>query len=509
MENVSAPDPSLPVLIQGGMGIGVSHWKLARAVARTGQLGVVSGTALNTLLSRRLQEGDGGGDLRRALAACPLREAAERVLAKYFVPGGIPAGRPYRLTPLYSLRSPRELIELTLVAAFAEVFLAKEGHTGPVGINLLEKIQLPTLPTLYGAMMAGVDFVLMGAGIPRAIPAVLDAFAENRPASLRIEVIDATPGATGAAGGATGSTGAKPAAPELTLFDPLAWGPLPARPPRRPRFLAIVGSAAVALTLARRASGRVDGFVVEGSSAGGHNAPPRGGARGASGEPIYGPRDVVDLAAIRALGRPFWLAGSYASAGRLREAWAAGAQGVQLGTAFALCEESGIGPELREQVVARSLEATLTVSTDARVSPTGLPFKVLSVPGTLSDPGVHEARERRCDLGYLRQAYRREDGTVGYRCPAEPVADYVRKGGDPADTVGRKCLCNGLLATVGLGQRLGDGGVEPAIVTGSSDLAWLSALLPPERRRYRVEDVLRELGLGHHATPATKVRTAA
>lgn len=481
MENPSVPESSLPVLIQGGMGIGVSHWKLARAVARTGQLGVVSGTAVNSLLCRRLQEGDPEGDIRRALAACPLREAAERVLARHFVPGGLPADAPYRLTPMYSLRSPRELIEITVVAAFVEVFLAKEGHEGPVGINLLEKIQLPTLPTLYGAMLADVDYVLMGAGIPRAIPGVLDTFASGQAAELRIEVAERS---------------GIDAPPEITRLDPRDFDEAaPPRTLRRPRFLAVVSAAAVALTLARKASGRVDGFVVEGASAGGHNAPPRGGARDAQGQPIYGPRDEVDLSAIRALGLPFWLAGSFASAERLREARAAGAQGVQLGTAFAFSEESGVEPELRARIVARSLSGALEVLTDARVSPTGLPFKVATVPGTLSEPDVYEARERRCDLGYLRQPYRREDGSVGYRCPAEPVADYVRKGGDPADTVGRKCLCNSLLATAGLGQRLPTGETEPPIVTGGADLATLAPLLPQGRLYYGVEDVLRLLGL--------------
>jgi len=57
--------------------------------------------------------------------------------------------------------------ELAVVAGFVEVFLAKEGHRGLVGINFLEKIQLPTPATLYGALLAGVDYVLVGAGIPR------------------------------------------------------------------------------------------------------------------------------------------------------------------------------------------------------------------------------------------------------------------------------------------------------------------------------------------------------
>ncbi|MGD8321328.1 MAG: hypothetical protein PVJ02_12765, partial [Gemmatimonadota bacterium] len=37
-----------PVIIQGGMGVGISGWRLARAVSSRGQLGVVSGTALDS-----------------------------------------------------------------------------------------------------------------------------------------------------------------------------------------------------------------------------------------------------------------------------------------------------------------------------------------------------------------------------------------------------------------------------------------------------------------------------
>ena len=42
-------------LVQGGMGVGISDWRLAHAVSERGQLGVVSGTALDELLARRLQ----------------------------------------------------------------------------------------------------------------------------------------------------------------------------------------------------------------------------------------------------------------------------------------------------------------------------------------------------------------------------------------------------------------------------------------------------------------------
>ena len=73
------------------------------------------------------------------------------------------------------------------------VFLAKEGHDNPVGINLLEKVQMPNLASLYGAMLAGVDFVIMGAGIPIQIGGVLDKHAEHQPTSYRLDVLGAQP----------------------------------------------------------------------------------------------------------------------------------------------------------------------------------------------------------------------------------------------------------------------------------------------------------------------------
>jgi NAD(P)H-dependent flavin oxidoreductase YrpB (nitropropane dioxygenase family) len=163
-------DMSQPKIIQGGMGVAVSGWRLAKVVSRLGQLGVVSGTALAVVLARRLQLGDPDGDLRRALARFPLPQLSARILQEYFVPGGKSSTTPFKLTAMPTLRPRPALVELTVVANFAEVFLAKEGHPGLVGINFLEKIQLPTLPSIYGAMLAGVDYILVGAGIPRAIP---------------------------------------------------------------------------------------------------------------------------------------------------------------------------------------------------------------------------------------------------------------------------------------------------------------------------------------------------
>lgn len=466
-----------PIIIQGGMGAGVSNWRLARAVSQAGQLGVVSGTALASVLARRLQLGDPDGVMRRALEQFPIPALALRILDDYFVPGGKPANEPFRLTPMPGLRPAPAIEELTVVANFVEVFLAKEGHDGLVGINYLEKIQFPTLPSLFGAMLAGVDYVLMGAGIPRTIPGTLDRLAKGLAVELNIDV-----------------EGAAPDEKFVCTFDPAAFcgGLVP--PLRRPQFLAIVASATLAITLARKSNGRVDGFVVEGESAGGHNAPPRGPMQlSTAGEPVYGPRDVPDLEKIRALGLPFWLAGSYGQPERLADALRLGAVGVQVGTAFAFCEESGICDELKQQVLAQCRAGSARVFTDPVASPTGFPFKLLQVTGTLSDPAVYESRPRLCDLGYLRRAYRKQDGTVGYRCPAEPVEDYVRKGGNAEDTRGRKCVCNGLLATIDLAQVCSGGESEPALITVGNDVAQVGRFLKPGETTYTAKQVILRL----------------
>src|ERR1022692_4666216 len=90
---------SQPLIIQGGMGVAVSGWPLARVVSRAGQLGVVSGTALAVVLARLLQLGDPGGELRRALAHFPIQPMADRVSAEYFIPGGKAPGTPFKLSP--------------------------------------------------------------------------------------------------------------------------------------------------------------------------------------------------------------------------------------------------------------------------------------------------------------------------------------------------------------------------------------------------------------------------
>jgi NAD(P)H-dependent flavin oxidoreductase YrpB (nitropropane dioxygenase family) len=468
-----------PVLIQGGMGVAVSGWRLARAVASTGQLGVVSGVALDAVLARRLQLGDPDGHDRRALAELPLPGVADRILRRYFVPGGIPAGQPFRPVPRLGLRPNPAGTELAVAGNFVEVHLAKQGHRGPVGVNYLEKVQLATPAAAYGAMLAGVDYVLMGAGIPAEIPSLLNALAAGAPGEVSVTVAGADSGAR-----------------YVARLDPaILHGfsqPGAAPPPlTRPVFLAIVSSSVLAQYLARHPATAPDGFVLEGPGAGGHSAPPRGRLQlDASGQPVYGPRDEIDLAKVAALGLPFWLAGGQAADGRLAAARAAGAQGIQVGTAFALCRESGLEPRLRGQLIEQALAGTLTVRNEPAVSPAGFPFKVAGLPGTLGDGEAYAARPRLCDLGYLRVPYQRAGGRVGYRCPAEPVGVYLRKGGTAGEASGRRCLCNGLLAAIGLAQRTAAGTAEPPLLTLGQDLGFLPALVAAAGPGFGAADVV-------------------
>jgi len=336
---------------------------------------------------------------------------------------------------------------------------------------------MPHLSSIYGAMLAGVGYVLMGAGIPLHIPGVLDAFAAHHAAEYKLSV-------TGAAVGQDTQMHLDPA--------DYAEGPLPFL--GRPRFLAIVSSNTLATTMLRRASGRVDGLVIETPTAGGHNAPPRGKLQlNAAGEPVYGERDQVNIQELRALGVPFWLAGGYGNARKLREALDQGAAGIQVGTAFAFSEESGMRPDLKKRLMAQAKVGAGEVFTDPLASPTGFPFKVAQLEGTSSAFNIYQERKRVCDLGYLRDPYATADGNIGYRCSAEPVANYLAKGGKIEDTVGRKCLCNALMANIGHAQvRKGDV-EEPALVTVGDDLNTIATFLAPGRQSYTAADVVRSL----------------
>lgn len=460
-------------LIQGGMGIGISGWKLARAVSMAGGLGIVSGTAIHFVFARILQLGDPGGHYKRAIDAFPFTQVAKRVYERYFISGGKRKDEKFKDIEMFSISPSRDLIELIMLANFAEVWLAKEGHIGSIGINYLEKIQIAHVYSLYGAILAGVDFVTVGAGIPSQFPGVMERLVCGQETEYRLDVTDAVSG-------------------EFTIkFNPkIFFGQIETRELKIPEFFPIISSTVLAKRMAKELSGKIAVFIIEGPTAGGHNAPPRvKNVFNERKEPIYGPKDKVDLAEIRKLGIPFILAGGYAHFERIEAAISEDAAGVQLGSIFQFCEESGLHPDLKKLAIKLALEEKLHVFT-SMVSPTGYPFKIALLPGTLSEKEVYEARSRICDLGLLREIYKISDGKVGYRCSAEPIKSYIAKGGDENNTIGKVCLCNCLLSNLGLGQIRANEYIEPPLVTSGDDISFIRQLLKSAEESYSAKDVI-------------------
>lgn len=492
---------SEPMVISGGMGIAISTWALARNVSLLGGLGVVSGMALDVVHARRLQLGDPDGFIRQAYAALAsqqpqLAAPIERLLERFFIPGGKAAHQPYRgsfATRLQRVSEPstdgRALWELpldtqvSLIAAnFAEVWLAKRGHDGLVGVNFLRKIECPLPWALYGALLAGVDYVLVGAGRPSELPRMIERLSRHESVELPLSVQAA---------------GLRSGGHAVVIRPRRLIGDAPSSP-KPARLLAIVSSHRLAQALVEDPESRPYGFVVESPAAGGHNAPPSMKHFNERREPLllYGAEDMPRVDVIAKLGLPFWLAGSYGKPERLREAQAVGAVGIQIGTLAALSGQSGMASGHRQQVLSLLRKGQLRIRAEPRFSPTGFPFKVAQVPGSLSDSAIYTGRRRVCDVGLLQSAYLTADGRVDFRCPAEPVEAFVRKGGKIQSTVGRVCLCNGLLATAGYAQTRGAGDSEPALVTLGDDLSGASEILreqQPGKEGYSVARALRYL----------------
>lgn len=460
-------------IIQGGMGIYVSNFTLAHAVSTAGDqsLGTVSCTAAERIVPHLLQLGDVGGHIRRAFEHFEFPEIAESILKKYFIEGGKPTDQIFKRVPAFSMNSRADLIALTIASSFALIWLAKEGHTNPVSVNYLEKLQIPHVYHLTGAMLAGVDCVTMGAGITLQIPGILDALATGENPSYRISI----------EGGNS----------QTISFDPKKFlGEKFPKEMKRPNFLPIVSTDVLAsLMCAKLPNGSIDGFVVELPTAGGHNAPPRlKGIFDKIGQPVYGSKDEVNFKKLQDLGIPFWIGGSYASPEGLTHAQSLGATGIQVGSIFALCEDSGFVQHLRVDLRRRGYRGELVIHTDPQASPTGFPFKVAQLDGTLSDQTLYEQRIRICDRSALLVPYQQSDGKVGFRCSSELVKDYLHKGGKLEDTLNARCLCNGLFSAVGLGNQ-----IELPIITMGDDMSFLRKLMEHENDSYTAVDVVKYL----------------
>lgn len=120
-------------IIQGGMGIGISNFRLAGNVAREGGLGVLSSAALDRIVSQRHG---------RKLSA---REAAAQ-----------------------DVRDAKSI---------------SEGR-GAIGMNVMVAVINQYEDSVLGAMDGGVDVIISGAGLPLALPEIVKSHKRNEDVAL-------------------------------------------------------------------------------------------------------------------------------------------------------------------------------------------------------------------------------------------------------------------------------------------------------------------------------------
>ncbi len=292
-------------IIQGGMGVGISLSPLAGAVAREGGLGIVSSAGLDRLVSKR-------------------------------------SGRRVNCYE----------------AAYEEVSLAKESG-GRAGINVMVALMRDYEDSVRGALDAGADAIISGAGLPLSLPHI--------------------------------------------------------QPPKETALIPIVSSARALELICRKwekQGYRPDAVVLEGPLAGGHLGFKAGDIELEANrlENLFPP--VKDVA-LKHGGFPVIVAGGIYSHSDIERFLEMGAEGVQMGTRFLATEESGASHEYKQAVV-NSKKEDIVIATDPG-SPCGMPFRVIR-QSRMFVSALQRARAPRCDKGYVLQ--RDEEGKFT-RCPAK------------------------------------------------------------------------------------------
>lgn len=408
--------------------------------------------------------GDLDGSLRLVLEHFPYPAAARHVWQHFFVPGGKGDEQPFELVSQPHLEEGPALVELTVLANFAEVFLARQGHTGWVGVHYHDSARLALLPSLFGALLAGVDFLLVSASGVAAVQPALRRLLAHESAALDVTLTDTD---------------------RLTCgFDPHSLGSGHSPALRAPILLAVcetVDEAESVLT----GAGFDGGFIVQAPSGAGW-------------------LEAAEFARLRSLGRPFWLGNVAATAENFARVSQEGAGGLQVNTPFTFCAESALDPDLKRRVLTLVRQDPNHLFTQLSALPDGQPFRVLRLEETAADPEISAARLRLCDVGWFREVYRRPDGSVGYRCPGEPMHHYLLKGGDATTAARQPCICNGVLAGLGLAQLQDGRELERALVPVGEDVRELRRFLKPGGVEFTAADVVKDLTGGIPATPAPR-----
>ncbi len=292
-------------IIQGGMGVGVSLHPLASAVAREGGLGIVSSACLDRLVSKR-------------------------------------TGKKFN----------------TYEAAYEEVSLAKAAG-GFAGINIMVALVRDYEDSVKGALDAGADVIISGAGLPLNLPAI--------------------------------------------------------QPPKDTALVPIVSSARALEIICKkweRLGYRPDAVVLEGPLAGGH--------LGFKIDQIYFESNklenllppVKDMA-IKYGNFPVIVAGGIYEHNDIVRFLRMGADGIQMGTRFLATEESSATQEYKQAVVNAKDEDILVAEKPG--SPCGLPFRIIK-QSPMYVSALKRLRKPKCDKGYV--LLKDAEGKFT-RCPAK------------------------------------------------------------------------------------------
>jgi nitronate monooxygenase len=277
-------------IIQGGMGVGVSLYPLAKAVAREGGVGIVSSACLDRLVSKR-------------------------------------TGKKVNIYE----------------AVYEEVSLAK-ADGGFAGINIMAALMRDYNDSVKGALDAGADFIISGAGLPLTLPAI--------------------------------------------------------QPPKDTALVPIVSSARALEIICKkweRLGYRPDAVVLEGPLAGGHLGFRLDDIDSESNklENLLPP--VKDMAAKYG-DIPVIVAGGIYTHADILRFLGMGADGVQMGTRFLATEESS-ATAVYKQAVVQAKDEDILVAHDPG-SPCGLPFRVIK-QSPMYVSSLQRLRKPKCDKGYV------------------------------------------------------------------------------------------------------------
>jgi nitronate monooxygenase len=325
----------LPI-IQGGMGVGVSLSPLAAAVAREGGVGIVSSACLDRLVSKRKK-------------------------------------RKFN----------------TYEAAYEEVSLAR-ALGGFAGINIMVALVKDYEDSVRGALDAGADMIISGAGLPLNLPAI--------------------------------------------------------QSPKETALVPIVSSARAFDLICKkweRLGQRPDAVVLEGPLAGGH--------LGFKIDQIDSEANKLEnlLAPVKEMAVkygdiPVIVAGGVYTHADIVKYLEMGADGVQMGTRFLATEESSASAEYKAAVLRAKKEDIVVAHKPG--SPCGLPFRVIR-QSPMYVSAIKRLRPPKCDKGYV--LLKDSEGKFT-RCPAKESneeyfcicngllssAGYNREKEEPLFTVG-------------------------------------------------------------------------